>query len=38
MVFVRTGLIIVALLLGWTAVRAHPAGAPAPAAAGQAAP
>jgi hypothetical protein len=26
MAFVRTGLIIVALVLGWGAVRAHPVG------------
>ena len=28
MAFVRTGLIIVALVLGWSAVRAHPADVP----------
>ena len=30
MAFVRTGLIIVALVLGWSAVRAHPVGALSP--------
>ena len=30
MAFVRTGLIIVALVLGWSAVRAHPVGASLP--------
>ena len=29
MAFVRTGLLIVLLVLGWTAVRAHPLGPPA---------
>ena len=28
MAFVRTGLIIVSLVLGWSAVRAHPVGQP----------
>ncbi len=37
MAFVRTGLIIVALMLGWSAVRAHPVGVPGPTTA-QAAP
>ena len=32
MAFVRTGLIIVALVLGWSAVRAHPVMALPPAA------
>jgi hypothetical protein len=38
MAFVRTGLIIVALVLGWSAVRAHPVGVPVPAGTVQAAP
>ncbi len=38
MAFVRTGLIIVALVLGWSAVRAHPMGMLGPAGTVQAAP
>jgi hypothetical protein len=38
MAFVRTGLIIVTLVLGWSAVRAHPVGVPGLAGTVQAAP